>query len=206
MNAIINILEPDVNGTLRVNNSNNNIYSSSSLHSVKYLIDINDLKHHLNSTSNLLTLKNTEMSTVSSKVNLIEPKAGRGAHEELYSSQQMRNDSKRKRKRRRGVCCCLVQVCVLLFKCSVGSIKCFTSCCVKPWCSMASVLAILAALGGVLAAVLCMGMLGVVTIPHEITRSICNATHERNNFYYQQNFTIIKEVEKNLTSFGRKCV
>jgi hypothetical protein len=69
---------------------------------------------------------------------------------------------------------------------------------------MAVILFTLLILAGVVITALCMVQLGILRIPEQVTRSICNATHERNNFYYHQNFTIIKEVEKNSSMTGMR--
>jgi hypothetical protein len=198
--------------TLNPNNNANNIYSCSSMHSVKYLIDINDLKQHLVSTNNLLSLNlandnsNVKTSTaVSSKANLIDS-ANTQAESVKEDEQEVekRTLKKIKRGKRRSstvdTCCCCFRSCVGLFRCLTGCTRCISVCFFRPCCSMASTLFTFIALAVILVVVVCMGLVGIIQVPQEITRSICNATYERNNFYYHQNFTIIREIEKHNSS------
>lgn len=70
--------------------------------------------------------------------------------------------------------------------------SCFTSFCCKPCCSAAGLIGGIGALGGLLAGVLMLGIVGVIPIPYEVTKAICNATNERNIFMnpnYTHNMT-----------------
>lgn len=96
-----------------------------------------------------------------------------------------------------GGCCC--SSCCGLFSLFCNFLSVFSSCCFKPCCSTAAVLGGVGALGGLLAGVVFAGVFGIIPIPYDLTKSICNSTIGRHNIIYQENFTVYKTLEKNST-------
>lgn len=177
-------------------NTLNNIYNASSNYSVKYLIDINDLKNHF-TLSQANMIESNKQNTMSTRMSVV------GSNQPLDSettSTMMRKKSHRissiSYTSPADVFCCFCCGCFKTFKCFAKCLTCLNSCCFRPCCSMAGILFVLVALVCMLAAVLCMTVFGVIQVPNEITQTICNATHEKNNYFYHQNFTIIREIEK----------
>lgn len=66
---------------------------------------------------------------------------------------------------------------------------CFGSFCCRPCCSAAGLLAGIGALGGLLAGAIMMGVMGFIPIPIEVTKAICNMTHDRNFYYHNDNLS-----------------
>lgn len=169
----------------------NNIYqASSSVYSIKYLIDINDLKTHLTSTNTLETLK-----TKNSQSNLVKENEDEeeGFGDEKIVNNYNKHVTKNKIHIHSNSCCCCKCFKIFSFCCQIFHF--LASLCLKPCCSMAGILGGLGALSGILAGAALMGIVGVIPIPYEITKNICNATHQKNVYYYQHNHTFF--VEKN---------
>ena len=165
------------------------------------MIDINDLKNHLtsqNSQTTLNTLKKSNLIEQSSQSNLINKKDKENEEiqeEKIVNHTYNKNVTKNKIELHSSSCCCCR--CFGLFSLLCQAMNCFSGWCLRPCCSTAGLLGGLGAIGGLLAGVMFMGIFGIIPIPYELTRNICNATHERNNFYYHHNFTIIKTIERN---------
>lgn len=162
------------------------------------------------SSNSLETLKKQDLTRLTSETNLIKNKLENVTEKEKEIEQEQRvtNNYNRKVTKNKielhsGSCCCCR--CFGLFSLCFQVLNCFSGWCLRPCCSTAAVLGGIGALGGVLAGVMLMGVFGIIPIPMEFTRNICNATHERNNYYYQNNFTIIKEIDTN-SSFDKSWI
>ncbi|CAF0715734.1 unnamed protein product [Brachionus calyciflorus] len=182
----------------------NNIYTaSSSVYSIKYLIDINDLKTHLASTNTLDTLK-----TKNSESNLVKEKKSEDEEEddEKVVNNYNKNVTKNKIHIHSNSCCCFK--CCGLFNFCFQIFQFLCSLCLKPCCSTAGVLSGLCALGSMLTGAALLGIVGVIPIPYEITKNICNSTNEKNFYYYQHNHTFFVEKNNSLNPnfyFNRTC-
>lgn len=92
------------------------------------------------------------------------------------------------------ICCC-VHACSSFLHIISRIFKCFKICCCAPCCSTAALLGAFGAIGGLLAGFAFLGVFGIIPIPMELTRLICNASAENQKFYYyNNNLTIIKEI------------
>ena len=99
--------------------------------------------------------------------------------------------------------CCCVQACFSFFYFISKIFKCLKLCCCAPCCSMAALLGSVGALGGLLAGFAFLGVFGVIPIPMEVTRMICNGSEAQKFYYYNNNLTIIKEIGNfNYTNSG----
>lgn len=158
-----------------------NNYSSNSMINVKYVIDINDLKTHLNTQTmqSQHTIK-TNLSHLSEKSQVIkeEPHKGEGAQENKDSPKIV-------------VKCGCIRIFISFMHFLCGIFSCFTNCladfCCKPCCSTAAMLGGVGAIGGAVAGAAALGVLGVIPIPVEFTRNICKFD-PNHNLYNNTNF------------------
>ena len=169
---------------------NSQTYSTNSLINVKYVIDLNDLKTHLTGTNNQntksydsLTTNKTNKTELSLSSGVINEEPKLETFEPQYMSQ---TTTKNKVSIHANFGCC--QSCVGLLNFFLGFLSCFSNCCFRPCCSTAAMLGGLGALGGILAGVLFMGIVGIIPVPYEITKNICN--FERDAHICQFNQTI----------------
>lgn len=168
----------------------NNIYNaSSSVYSVKYLIDINDLKTHLASTNSRATIDT--IKTKNSQSNLIKNDEENELGEEKIINNFNNHVTKKIKINSSPFLCCKI---FSIFSCCF---QLFCGLCFKPCCSTAGFLGVFGLLIGLMAGGTLMGLSGVIPIPYEITKNICNTTHDNNYYYYQQNHTFY--VEKNVS-------
>ena len=86
-------------------------------------------------------------------------------------------------------CCCGPSLCGLV-SFFLGFLQFFSSCCFRPCCSTAAMLGGVGAIGGLLTGVVCMGVLGVLPLPIELTKNICDLA--RNN-------TVVNIMDTNMT-------
>ena len=99
-----------------------------------------------------------------------------------------------------GSCCCtsccgFINACLQIF-------TCLSSCCFQPCCNMAAVLGGIVAIGGLLVGVFLMAIFGLIPVPNEITKNICNASTER-HFYYNNFTSTTPRISTSSTSIGK---
>ncbi len=193
-----------------ITNSTNNNYiknliddKSASIYDTKRLVDLNITKdtYYNNSTSvfngtNSIILKNSnnqyEIMPTSNLTPKIQEKIYQQSEYKLHQikehiqslseevvPQQINNLTKNYYKRKVNIgspseCCTMINLC-----CNMMS--CFSSCCMRPCCSLAALLGGLLFVGFILATAILLGMFGVLPIPKEITRNICNSSEKFNN-------------------------
>jgi len=87
-----------------------------------------------------------------------------------------------------GFGCCRFFYALFSFFC--GCLQCFTNCCFRPCCSTAAILAGFTGLGGLLAGIMVMGVIGVLPLPVEFTKNICNMDRHRTFINYNDNQTM----------------
>ncbi len=195
---------------------NKNIYESTTLN-VKYLIDINDLKAHLNNSSHTTTT--TANTQVTSLASILSSKADLMIHEQnkndlvkASKNKDKKNEKIENKNRKKPFflrvfqCffCCLGKPLYYLIRSMLKCFHCFFACFFKPCCNTASVLAVLFAFIGLMVGIVCMNAIGMIKLPQEITNNICNATHERNNYFFHYNSTVIKEIDRNKSNLSGK--
>lgn len=143
---------------------------------------------------------------MSSNVNLLDSESiyGKQLSQQKGESTIERDEVRGKGKDKRQVnininskganpCCCL-HGCFSFFYFISKIFKCFKMCCCTPCCSTAALLGGMSALGGILAGCFFMGVFGIIPIPMELTKLICNASEAQKFYYYHNNLTIIKEI------------
>jgi hypothetical protein len=197
-------LDYNFSTTNSINNINNaNILGSdkSSInYETKYIGDLNqsneNYPHNVIEEKNSIILKKSNnqyeimpttnlmennpqknFQTLEYKLHEIKPQIQPSSHEVLNPS--INNVTKNYYKRKVNIessseCCTVVNLCC-------NMISCFSSCCMRPCCSLAALLGGLIFVGFILATAILLGMFGVLPIPKEITRNICNSSQKLNN-------------------------
>lgn len=174
-----------------IEDDRNNIYNaSSSVYSVKYLIDINDLKTHLASTNSQATMDT--IKTKNSQSNLIKADEDNESTNEKIVNNFNKHVTKKIHISSNPFLCCKI---FSLFSCCF---QFFCGLCFKPCCSTAGFLGVFGLLIGLLTGGALMGLSGVIPIPYEITKNICNTTQDNNYYYYQHNHTFYVERNSSL--------
>lgn len=88
-----------------------------------------------------------------------------------------------------GSGCCFFRFIFSIFGFFCSCLQCFTNCCFRPCCSTAAILAGFTGLGGLLAGIMVMGVVGVLPLPVEFTKNICNMDRHRTFINYNDNQT-----------------
>lgn len=193
-----------------VSHISDNPYKLSTIYNIRYLTaDVPSKScarcdHHsaggeVNNINNTLSSQQTSRSR-SSKHAIYAA----SSHAELLQSGQSTptnaksNPNRTRKSRKTTSACCLIRSCCSVFYVLLKVFKCFRCLCCQPLCSTAAVLSVFSLMAGVLAGGLCLGIFGIIPIPVEVTRAICNASSSHNftdRHYYHNNLTIIKEIQ-----------
>jgi len=145
-----------------------NNYSTNSLVNVKYLIDIEDFTAHLTSHKSLETT--TVVDQPSTLATHLDQSISSSSHEDTKTPKIVLK-------------CGCIRSCIAFLSFLVNFLSCLTTavsnCLCRPCCSAAGMLGGVGALGGVMAGAAALGVLGIIPIPVEITRNICQMERER---------------------------
>jgi hypothetical protein len=152
-------------------------------------------------TSTNRTPKKQQKNTQPSEYKLHQIKEQIQSLSQEVSPQHINNLTKNYYKRKINIggpseCCTMFNLCC-------NMISCFSSCCMKPCCSLAALLGGLIFVGFILATAILLGMFGFLPIPKEITRNICNSSEKLNNQF--NNFdkkTYLDQLEKSNNFFN----
>jgi hypothetical protein len=225
-------------------------HKSSSIYDAKYLVDIKELNgknskdiyyssasgivssgivvlpknQEMESTANLIKSSNSKSSERPQKgqhfYQLHQVKQQAQIQSQSPTMQQVNNATKNYTKNNfkigtggSSLCCGMLNLCF-------NAMSCFSSCCLRPCCSVAALLGGLIFIGFILSFAILMGIFGVLPIPKEITRNICNYS-ERNeiplnnyenkslptvNIDRNNSFLSLNKTNKYLSSFDKNIV
>jgi hypothetical protein len=159
---------------------NTNIYSSGSVTSVKYVVDLQDL---LNNQRNLDTLK-TMVSSNRHPATIYE--SSQSQNQLISSIIKQDNDTQQQEHKNKTIItentktnnnvnvnmgCCGPMIGLINFTCHIMNLM--SSCCCRPCISAAAILGGLGTLATVLAAAILMGFMGLIPLPNDLTEKFC---------------------------------